>query len=488
VVRLRNGSRCANPDTRCVLGPRESKVHVAEPGGPKCLRGSRRRRWHDPSCRRCSMRTLATLSRFSTTTALLLTTACTGHSVTGGSRPPDVPGGDGGVDVEGGSDATLDATGTPPVTIGSAPDDAATDAVILTSNCAPMDARFCEQFEGGPCGGAECGGDGGDAGVCVDPMVDPLNCGSCGTVCSGALGSCAGGVCRRPPRIVASGQDRPLWIAVDATRVYWMNDDAVPNGTIMAVPISGGTPATLASASLPTPSIVPSAGHPGGLAVDSTGVYWTNVTDKVLMVPPDGGVAVTLATGQEDPHAVVLDPSNVYWANLHEVVKLPKHGGPPVTLVSGVTEVGTLEVDSSNIYWSDSAAPGSVNKVPIGGGPSTRLASTTDFAETIVLTSSSLCWNLGSGPCGNVACAPLGGCPAILGDLPGGYIAGDSNHIYAWTNHGELAAVDPAGGGSTILGSTPGGAYWMAVGATEVYWTQPGLSPRGTGLILALPK
>ena len=67
----------------------------------------------------------------------------------------------------------------------------------------------------------------------------------------------------------------PINIAVDAAFVYWTNSArGVANaGTVMKVPIGGGTPITLACAQT----------QPWGIAVDATSVYWTNLSDGTVM-------------------------------------------------------------------------------------------------------------------------------------------------------------------------------------------------------------
>ena len=81
-------------------------------------------------------------------------------------------------------------------------------------------------------------------------------------------------------------------MAIDATNVYWTNSGTSSksylDGAVMMVPISGGTPTTIAS----------NQTYPNSIAVDATSVYWTNFRDGTVMtVPTGGGTPAILASG-----------------------------------------------------------------------------------------------------------------------------------------------------------------------------------------------
>ena len=103
----------------------------------------------------------------------------------------------------------------------------------------------------------------------MNEQTDPNNCGTCGAACSAAGSNCQAGRCFVT---LASGQNYPFAIAVDATSVYWTNKSSV--GGVMKVPLGGGSPTILAS------------GQSVGIAVDATSVYWTYYGSSTVMKAP----------------------------------------------------------------------------------------------------------------------------------------------------------------------------------------------------------
>jgi hypothetical protein len=74
---------------------------------------------------------------------------------------------------------------------------------------------------------------------------------------------------------MVEGQNQPQAIAADATNIYWTNYGDVNgdgNGTVMKLPLQGGTPTVIAS----------QQGHPYAIAVDSTSVYWSTIGDGFI--------------------------------------------------------------------------------------------------------------------------------------------------------------------------------------------------------------
>jgi hypothetical protein len=259
---------------------------------------------------------------------------------------------------------------------------------------------------------------------------------------------------------LAVGQSSPMGIAFDRANIYWTND-SVPTshgiysgGAVMRLSIDGGFPTTLQTFG--------GVAKPYGIAVDDENVYFTLQAGAVMKAPLDGGEAITLANSRPAPTGLALDSQNVYWEDIGGVFAVPIGGGLVTPLSSGFVNGSDggqfnswfLTIDGSSAYWAGEAnsGPSAVFKVALGGGTTTTVASFPD--------------------------APFG-------------IAVYGNEIY-WTTigtgHGATGAIMKAsinGGAVTTLASQQQVPTAIAVDAKNVYWINSG---DGDGTVMQMPK
>jgi hypothetical protein len=267
--------------------------------------------------------------------------------------------------------------------------------------------------------------------------------------------------------LVSGDEACPINIVVDATSVYWTSN----GGSVMKVPIDGGTPTTLASG----------PGTPWGIAVDATNVYWVDVgglgdDGSVMKVPLAGGTPVVLASGQITNRAgsMAIDATRIYWSTDQGVAAMALAGGTPELIVSTETPK-ILGVDPTSVYWAGYTS--GILEAPLDGGAMMTLAPGTVYAGT--LRGTSLYYLVGP----DVMTVPIaGGAPVTLasGNGPEG-IAVDSTRVY-WTDsldivadggsvvEGRVMSVPLAGGTPTTLASALPSPNAIAVDATSVYW------------------
>lgn len=323
----------------------------------------------------------------------------------------------------------------------------------------------------------------------VDADSDNNNCGGCGVICSAPAPSVAQCTAGRCLVTLAAGLNGPHQIALDQTHVYWNGHyDADQPTTIAKVPRVGGSVTTLVSG-----YVFDGAGdiqQPSGLAVDSTGVYWTNIAGpmtngSVKKVGLNGGAVSTLVSGLGGIGRLVVDSQNAYWSDLGggSLGSVALKGGPIVSIAVGQKEPIGIALDPTSVYWVNAAnigggLNGSVMKAPLGGVPDGGspivLASGQNVPTSVAVDATTIVWANGSrgGKGGSVMSAPLGGGPpAILatGGQPS-FIALDCASVY-WTDssNGTVMKV-PRGGGAVTLLATGVSPTGIGVDQTSIYW------------------
>lgn len=176
----------------------------------------------------------------------------------------------------------------------------------------------------------------------------------------------------KPPRVLVP--DAGAEVAIDADRLYYVGYGPENSGSIVALPLAGGPPQTLAI-SEPVPT-TPFVAH-GEL-------YWSNINvpplggGQILRVSVGGGVRTPVVDTlpKMTPWALTADARFVYWvewgASGYEVYRAPRAGGDRTLLGIAATKVMNrdnrdhVEVDATHVYWN---ARESIARVEKAGGP-----------------------------------------------------------------------------------------------------------------------
>jgi hypothetical protein len=238
---------------------------------------------------------------------------------------------------------------------------------------------------------------------------------------AGASSGClaGSGVVVLAPPVTSIGAESAGGIAVDSTSVYWgyVGEGSGGVSTVMKVPTCGGIITTLASGQ----------DVATGIAINAANIYWANgdVGDSgaVMRVPLGGGNPMMLEPDPYVPFAVAVDATSVYWENLGagqgNLMKAALDGGPPATLVTSTGDITfqNIALDATSVYWTSTG--GALSKVPIEGGAVTALVAAGDPGNqaTFAVGGGSIYW-YSTGPIipdpGGLMKMPVSGGPATM--------------------------------------------------------------------------
>jgi hypothetical protein len=294
---------------------------------------------------------------------------------------------------------------------------------------------------GGP-DGAGSGDGGGGAGcdaAALNFAGDPRNCGRCGHDCLG--GGCEAGACL--PFIIwdAGGA---WYVAVDDSGVYFTNDNLEK---VQKLSKNGGPPSTITSAPQGVSGLL-------GIAIDTAFVYYTaiNATDAaatgaIFEAPIAGGASQFVAQDQDNPINLIAQGGDggteLFWINDNPDPDqvMQKVGNGAATMI-GTGDPGSdlsIAVFGTELYLANDQVNGTLKRCTVPNCQSNAqqlLASDPNGIDGVVRTPTRLIWGLGVYP-GNVTQTLLdGGSPEILGqgDIPHSFIADDS-YVY-WVSLG----------------------------------------------------
>jgi hypothetical protein len=260
-----------------------------------------------------------------------------------------------------------------------------------------------------------CGSTDEEGAVCngADLMVDPLNCGACGESCGG--GACVMGECQAAT--LATGQDKPSGIAVDATHIVWTTEGVLqgdPNGTLATCPVAGcpgmqpekvlyrglGRPSNpilvgdkiyfvhgvLGTVGGDITGFVPEVGSFAGEALGVPLMWWGSRRDVTSLAvadnqiyfgtleqydgaadafaatcstagcPNDGTEVYLLADARKSISSIIVDKQFAYYVEFGSatIARTSRTSGSPQSLFSAELGALFLAQDDTHLYWGTS--------------------------------------------------------------------------------------------------------------------------------------
>jgi len=286
----------------------------------------------------------------------------------------------------------------------------------------------------------------------------------------------------RGPVVLASGQQQPQGIAIDATHVFWTTGSS----ELDRVSKDGGEITVLASTLLD-----PIVSSGWAIAVDDTSVFWTSGSgQKVYRVGKEGGRVTVLLQQAGFPSSIALDTDQLYVTTYSDtLLSLPKVGGAAVPLTSEAGTFATgIALGGGFLFWTTGAT---VKRVPTSGGATVTVVSESGSVDGLTVHAETLYWSThvtGSTTGGAIRRADLDGqqvATLVEGlDHPGA-LAVDGDTVFVLDEgSGEVLQVSSPGGQPIPLATGQVAPWKIAVDANDVYWIDKGDFARMNGTVM----
>jgi phosphodiesterase/alkaline phosphatase D-like protein len=207
-----------------------------------------------------------------------------------------------------------------------------------------------------------------------------------------------------------------------------------------------------------------------------------NTNSTLTAVYGSGSGVQVLALGLDNPSALAVDATSVYWVESGLLRKIGKQGGTPANLASGLASPAGLAVAGGFAFVGESLGGGQsrIDRFTVDGLSSLVLATDSSTVTRLAVDGANVYWtDFGGGGTlanGSVRSVPRsGGAVTVLatGSIEPMGIAADGRNVY-WTefnNPGRLQSV-PAGGGASVILANGTNSAGVASDGTQVYWTQ----------------
>ena len=218
---------------------------------------------------------------------------------------------------------------------------------------------------------------------------------------------------------------------VVAPAIYWANasDHSPGAGAIWTANLDGTSPHAIATGQ----------DDPAGVAVDASHLYWASAGDNAIVEAGlDGSSAHTIVTNQDEPFGVAVSAGHLYWSNFsvdEQIWEANLDGSNPHAIVTGALAPelqGGVAVNADHIYWGD-LNQGAVAEANLdGSNPHTII--TDENGPDGVAVAGQLYWTSGG----------FGG--ASTGTVSEANLDGSSRHIIVTGQaFPQMMAVTPAG-------------------------------------------